>query len=113
MIAGKIVAIDFDGTITEHSQHPVTGAIRPHCKEAIDTIRKHNTVVIWTARSGQNLQEAIGRLKAAGITYDAINIDVKGGMQRKIEADIFIDDRALFTPQEIDWAEIEQIFTEG
>lgn len=109
MVKNKVVAIDFDGTITEQSPFPLMGNLRPNCKKAIEFIRSQNLVVIWTARTGTYLQEAILYLKSQGIAYDAINIDIKGGSQRKIEADVYIDDRS-FPRAEINWFEIEEWF---
>ena len=49
----KIIAIDFDGTITDDTPYPVCGNLR---KEAVEYIQKLHklgyTLVLWTARKG-------------------------------------------------------------
>lgn len=109
-IKGKVVAVDFDGTITKDNKFPdVIGVLRDGCKEAIDYIRKNNKVILWTCRSGQYLDEAVEFLKANGIEVDGINADVYAKTDRKIMADIYIDDKNIFCTN-IDWAEIKRWF---
>ena len=76
-VRGKVVAVDFDGTITKDNKFPdVIGVVRDGCKEAIDYIRKNNKVILWTCRTGKHLDEAIAFLKANEIEVDGINADV-------------------------------------
>lgn len=107
MISGKIIAIDFDGTITKNSPYPKMGGLRKNCKETIDFIRKNNFVVLWTCREGKFLEEALIFLKKNNIEFDAINDS--GSSSRKIVADIYIDDRNIFC-EEIDWLKIKKYF---
>lgn len=111
MIIGKVVAIDFDGTITKNSPYPIMGELRENCKEAIDFIRKNNTVVLWTCRCGKFLDEAINFLNENKIVIDFVNcIDSSNrDKPRKLNADIYIDDRNIFC-QEINWLQIKQYF---
>ena len=109
---GKIVAVDFDGTITKDNKFPdVIGVVREGCKETIEYIRKNNKVVIWTCRSGKHLDEAAEFLKANGIEVDGINVDLYTKTDRKIMADVYIDDKNIFC-NEIDWFEIKRWFEE-
>ena len=110
---GKVIAIDFDGTITKNYKFPnIIGELREGCKEAIDFIRQKNKVVLWTCRSGEYLTEAIEFLKANGIEVDGVNTDIYTKTDRKIIADIYIDDRNIFC-KEIDWFEIKRWFEEN
>ena len=110
---GKVIAIDFDGTITKNYKFPnIIGELREGCKEAIDFIRQKNKVVLWTCRSGEYLTEAIEFLKANGIEVDGVNTDIYTKTDRKIIADIYIDDRNIFC-NEIDWFEIKRWFEEN
>ena len=104
MITNKIVAIDFDGTITKESPYPKTGKIRPNCKKAIDYISEKNTVILWTCRTGEDLEEAREFLQ----THD-INIKILTEINSKLIADIYIDDRN-YPLMKIDWFEIEKWF---
>ena len=111
MIKNKIVAIDFDGTITNNSPYPVMGSVRKGCKDAIDFIRKNNTVVLWTCRQGCFLDEAICFLKENNIVVDSVNCIYSSNRDkpRKINADIYIDDRNIFC-KEINWYKIKRYF---
>ena len=108
-ITGKVVAVDFDGTITKDNQFPKIGEVREGCKEAIEVIRRSNKVVLWTCRSGKYLDEAVAFLKANGIEVDGVNADIYTPTDRKIMADIYIDDKNIFC-DEIDWYKIKEYF---
>ena len=108
--SGMVVAIDFDGTITKDNEFPEKiGVLRDGCKEAIDYIRENHKVIIWTCRSGEYLAEAVKFLNDNGIGYDAINADIYPKTDRKIMADIYIDDKNIFC-KEVDWAKIKKYF---
>ena len=93
------IAVDFDGTIVEH-KYPEIG------KEilfAFDTLRalqnqKHQ-LILWTYRTGKELHEAVEFCRQHGIEFYAVNKSYPEEefdeylSSRKIEADIFIDDR--------------------
>jgi hypothetical protein len=93
------IAVDFDGTIVEH-KYPEIG------KEilfAFDTLRalqkqKHQ-LILWTYRTGKELQEAVEFCRQNGVEFYAVNKSYPEEefdeylSSRKIEADVFIDDR--------------------
>ncbi len=92
------IAVDFDGTIVEHD-YP---AIGKEMLFAFDTLKalqgKGHKLILWTFREGELLQEAVDYCKDNGITFYAVNssypeekLDAK--TSRKINADLFIDDR--------------------
>ena len=109
-ISGKVVAVDFDGTITKDNKFPeAIGVVRDGCKETIEYIRQNNKVVIWTCRCGKYLDEAVEFLKANGIEVDGVNTDIYPATDRKIMADIYIDDKNIFC-EEINWFEIKRWF---
>ena len=110
---GKVVAVDFDGTITKDNKFPdVIGVVRDGCKEAIEYIRQNNKVILWTCRTGEYLDEAVRFLEENGIEVDGVNADVYKKTDRKIMADIYIDDKNIFCT-EIDWLEIKRWFEEN
>lgn len=98
---GKIAAIDFDGTLVTEDYpfigSPILKTIR-YVKMLKDTGWK---LILWTCRTGGELEEAVEFCKKQGITFDAVNESLPiskaryGRNPRKILADIFIDDRAL------------------
>lgn len=93
------IAVDFDGTIVE-SRYPDIGKPKMF---AFDTLKKLQDkgflLILWTYRYGKELEEAVDFCKSNGIDFYAVNESfpgeefVKGKMSRKIDADIFIDDR--------------------
>ena len=95
------IAVDFDGTIVEH-QYPRIGKEIPF---AIATLRQlqaeHHHLILWTAREGELLQQAIDFCSERGLEFYAINGDYadeqpdEPGYSRKLKADLFIDDRNL------------------
>ena len=56
-------------------------------------------LILWTCRSGEQLEEALFFCMARGLVFDAVNenlpetIEQCGGDSRKIFADLYIDDR--------------------
>ncbi len=95
------IAVDFDGTIVEH-RYP---AIGKEILFAFDTLRalqkQRHLLILWTYRSGKELDEAVEFCKQNGIEFYAVNKSYpeeefnEAYASRKIEADIFIDDRNI------------------
>lgn len=54
-----IIAVDFDGTITEPSSKPKTGAIREDVIDVLKRLSKNHKLILWTCREGQDLEEAV------------------------------------------------------
>ena len=96
----KIVAVDFDGTITEEGPWLGQGEfypIRPGVIEQLTALQaKGWRVVIWTTR-GDDIGLVKAYLDREGIPYDYINEnppDVPVNLsEKKIIADVYIDDR--------------------
>ena len=104
--AKKIIAIDFDGTITEPSPYPITGKIRPKAIEVIKKLQKKYVCCLWTCRTFEDLAEAVQLLEAYGVTFRYINTSPRTSFSKKLYADIYIDDKAFGAV--IDWDEIER-----
>ena len=94
------IAVDFDGTIVE-DEYPGIG--KPIIF-AFDTLKKlqnkGHRLILWTYRKGDALDEAVKFCERNGITFYAVNssfpeeeFDISHS--RKINADIFIDDRNI------------------
>lgn len=94
-----IIAVDFDGTIVEHD-YPKIGAEIPF---AIATLKKlqsehYHRLILWTIRTGKELDEAIEFCASKGLVFYAHNCNYPGeeltdDTSRKVNADFFIDDR--------------------
>lgn len=97
----KILAIDFDGTLCKNA-YPEIGIPKHH---VIDDIKKYKSagykLILWTCRTGHELQLAIDWCKKQDLTFDAINDnlpEVKAiwpDNARKVYADLYIDDKAV------------------
>ena len=97
------IAIDFDGTIVEH-RYPAIGKEKPF---AIDTLRQlvadGHRLILWTARDGQLLDDAVEFCRRRGLEFYAINSNQPAGAlfgdsrsnPAKVIADIYIDDHNL------------------
>lgn len=97
-----IIAIDFDDTICLNSW-PEVGEEIPGAIETIKKISKYNIIILWTCRVGEPLKTAIDFCLSRGIEFDYINenvpelIEKYGSDCRKITADIYIDDKSIFS----------------
>lgn len=94
------IAVDFDGTIVEH-RFPAIGKPKLFAFETLRELQKRDfKLVLWTYRAGRQLDEAIEYCKMNGITFYAINANhpdevLTEKISRKIDADIFIDDKNI------------------
>ncbi len=96
----KTIAVDFDGTIVENA----FPAIGKPMLFAFDTLKKlqaeGHILILWTYRAGSKLKEAVDYCKENGIEFYAVNQSYpeevfSDGISRKINADLFIDDRNI------------------
>ncbi|WP_034922590.1 BT0820 family HAD-type phosphatase [Gillisia sp. CAL575] len=100
MHSTKTIAVDFDGTIVEN-RYPKIGKPILFALETLLHLQKDGLLLIlWTYRSGRELQEAVEFCKQKGIEFYAINKSYPEelydeSLSRKIQADIFIDDRNI------------------
>jgi len=95
-----IIAIDFDGTIVDH-RYPAIGRIRPFAFETLQALQaKRHRLILWTHRSGQELEDAVNFCLENGVKFYAVNKNFPEerwteSNSRKINADLYIDDRNL------------------
>ncbi len=70
---GKVIAVDFDGTIVEHA----FPAIGNEMLFAFDTLKalqkKGHKLILWTYRDGDLLEEAVVYCKEKGIEFYQVN----------------------------------------
>jgi hydroxymethylpyrimidine pyrophosphatase-like HAD family hydrolase len=94
------IAIDFDGTIVEH-KYPEIGKELPLATHTLKTLaQKGHRLILWTYRSGRELDEAVEFCRSRGVEFYAINKnfpeeEFTPDVSRKILADLYIDDRNL------------------
>lgn len=103
----RLIAIDFDETITDNTAYPIMGKVRPEAVVCIKSLYdKGYTLALWTCRNGKWLQEALDALKQADILkyFKYINDDGRNEPNKKITADFYIDDRSCLG--DINWWDI-------
>jgi hypothetical protein len=95
------IAVDFDGTIVEH-KYPEIGKEILFAFETLRALQKQNhQLILWTFRSGRELDDAVDYCRRNGVEFYAINSSYPEEEfdeeydSRKIDADIFIDDRNI------------------
>ena len=112
------IAVDFDGTIVEHD-YPRIGKEKPF---AIDTLKALSAqgykLILWTAREGKLLDEAVTWCRERGQEFYAVNDTQPAGSlfanrrtSAKIVADMYIDDRNFGGLP--DWGEIYERIVSG
>lgn len=95
-----IIAVDFDGTIVEH-RYPAIGKELPFALETIKALqKKQHQIILWSFRVGNELNEAVEFCKKRGVEFYAVNKSYPEEqfdetISRKINADLFIDDRNI------------------
>lgn len=96
-----IIAVDFDGTIVEDA-YPRIGKPMLFAFESLKQMQSQgHRLILWTYRAGKTLDEAVDFCKENGVEFYAVNSSFEGEkfdevtQSRKINADIFIDDRNL------------------
>ncbi len=107
------IAVDFDGTIVEH-KYPEIGKEILFAFDTLKALQKqHHQLILWTYRTGKELDDAVEFCREHGVEFYAVNSSYpeeeydSDFVSRKIDADIFIDDRNIggLPP----WGEIYQM----
>jgi hypothetical protein len=127
---GLKIAVDFDGTIVDH-EYPAIGKEKLFAFQTLKELEKLGArLILWTFRAGKELDEAVEYCKKNGIEFYAVNSNYPeeifdGKMSRKIDADIYIDDRnvggfpgwsavwQILTPYEYEQKEAEKRISAG
>ena len=98
----KIIAIDFDNTLFETDYPAIVRPISPVIKYAKFMRERGAKLILWTCREGKELEEAVEACRAEGLLFDAVNDNLPemkaewGNNPRKVAADEYWDDRALY-----------------
>ena len=93
------ISVDFDGTIVEH-RYPEIGKEMIFAFETLKALHKQgHQLILWTIRTGKELEEAVEYCSKNGVEFYAVNknypeeVFEEGEVSRKINAEVFIDDR--------------------
>ena len=93
-----IIAVDFDGTIVDH-EYPKIGKEKLFAFATLKRLNEQgHKLILWTYRAGPLLDEAVNYCRDNGVEFYAVNESFPGEKlddktSRKINADLFIDDR--------------------
>ncbi len=111
-----IIAIDFDGTIVTHMYPEIGEPVKGAVSVMQQLIKKGHKIILYTMRSGFELDEAVEYLKSAGIELFGINHNPNQDIwtsSPKAYAQLYIDDAALgcplikpknpYSPSYVDW----------
>ena len=98
----KIIAVDFDGTMCRNERPGIGEANEEVINYIVSEKQNGAKLILWTNRSGKNLDEAVVWAKEHGVEFDAVNdnlpesIEYFGGNSRKILGQSFFlcDSRA-------------------
>ena len=114
---GKIIAVDFDGTIVEH-KFPAIGKEMLFAFATLKELQKKgHRLILWTYRAGETLDEAVAYCRENGVEFYAVNKNypeevMDDSISRKIIADIYIDDRNV--GGFLGWSDVwQQLHPEG
>ena len=94
------IAVDFDGTIVEH-EYPEIGKEKLFAFRTLKQLEKMGArLILWTFRTGKELDEAVEFCRNNGIEFYAVNKNYPeeifdDTVSRKINADIYIDDKNI------------------
>jgi len=95
------IAVDFDGTIVEHA-YPAIGKEKLFAFSTLKELEKRGAkLILWTFRTGKELEEAVEFCRQHGIEFYAVNKNYpeevfdESTVSRKIDVDIYIDDKNL------------------
>lgn len=116
-----IFAIDFDGTIVGHA-YPEIGREAPNCFRVLKALQNQGyRLILYTMRSGNELQEAIDYCASKDLFFWGINENPEQEnwtTSPKVYATHYIDDAAIGCPTIFDtatnrpmvnWREVEAI----
>jgi len=92
------IAVDFDGTIVDH-EYPGIGREKLFAFQTLRELDKMGArLILWTFRTGKELDEAVDYCRKNGLEFYAINKNYPEEIydetiSRKIDCDIYIDDK--------------------
>lgn len=94
------IAVDFDGTIVTH-KYPDIGEVKLFAFETLKALQERGCrLILWTFRTGKELEDAVKFCREKGVEFYAVNRNYPEeewdeSVGRKIDADIYIDDKNL------------------
>ena len=103
----RIIAVDFDGTLCQNAWPGIGEARCGVIDYVLDMQMTGAKLILWTNRTGKQLEEAVKWCAARGLAFDAVNENLPevvawfGGDTRKVYADEYLEDKAVL-PDEVE-----------
>lgn len=103
-LEGKVIAVDFDDTIARTNYPTIIEPIDYVIRFLRKAKKNGATIILWTCREGEVLDEAVEWCKQNDVPIDLVNENsparckIWGNDSRKIGADLYIDDKS-FNPR--------------
>ena len=92
----RVIAVDYDGTITKDGgDYPNVGEVKEGAIECLKEMQKNYKIALWTCRDGRALQEALEYLESLGFVPDFVNCQSFTTGSPKMVAYAYIDDAAF------------------
>lgn len=95
-----IYAVDFDNTLAV-TRFPEIVEPKAKVVAAVKMLKANgHKIILWTSRTGKDLEAAVEWCQEQGIVFDAVNGLLpeqikRWGDTRKVYADFYIDDKAM------------------
>ena len=125
MLKYPSIAVDFDGTLgySKPKDYPKISYINKYAVDVLNEYRKRGGVcILWTCRSGIDVDIVVDELKKHGLEFDAVNENTNeinqawlkdhpdAQISTKISTSLYIDDKAYgIHPHKLDWKRIEKV----
>ena len=101
-----ILAVDFDGTITDANEFPYIGKLKEGAAEELTKLHDVGVIIIlWTCREGIYLTEAVTYCRQHGVPIDYVNQNVPA-IENAPDIDLFAK-RKIFANKYVDDANID------
>jgi hypothetical protein len=117
---GWVIGVDFDGTVVTH-EYPNVGKDVGAISVLKKIVEKGNKIIIFTMRSGKELEDAVKWYEDNEIPVYGINVNPTQHTwtaSPKAYCEIYIDDAGIFTPlihnpfyssrPYVDWFKVEK-----
>lgn len=105
---GRVIAVDFDSTITQHRPYPQKAPLNKKAKKYLDKLNEKGfRIVLWTSRLEDDLEEAYDRcINEFGLSYlIKDNPNLIHGATGKLVASFYIDDNS-YVNKKVPWRKI-------
>ena len=108
-LSQKIIAVDFDDTITEYRPYPEPAPLRKEARKYLEKLHKKGyRIVLWTARVNELYDEAYNKcikdFEMPFIEKDSLTKGLIHGSSGKLVASFYIDDKSV--PGKLNWRKI-------